>query len=205
MVLKSCISFYLPHLLHPVYYLFYHFIYWPSKLSSPISTNSFGNVESKNLSTDNKLLVKYILIIPYESFCISYADDRFEQLRLKFYARSVVSDSEIPWTIQYTEFSRPESWTGVGNLSLVQEIFPTQGSNPGLPHCGQTLYQLSHKGSPRMLECSLARVQQIFQTQESNWGLLHCRWILYQLSYQGLKQKQKSINKMRFIVNEMIS
>ena len=41
---------------------------------------------------------------------------------------------------------------GVGNLSLLQTIFPTQGSNPGLPHCGQILYQLSHKGCPRILE-----------------------------------------------------
>jgi len=32
----------------------------------------------------------------------------------------------------------------VGNLSLLQEIFPIQGSNPGLPHCRQILYQLSH-------------------------------------------------------------
>ena len=31
-------------------------------------------------------------------------------------------------------------------------MFPTQGSNPGLPHCRQILYQLSHKGSPRILE-----------------------------------------------------
>ena len=31
-------------------------------------------------------------------------------------------------------------------------IFPTQGSNAGLPHCRQILYQLSHKGSPRILE-----------------------------------------------------
>ena len=30
---------------------------------------------------------------------------------------------------------------------ILQGIFPTQGSNPGLPHCGQILYQLSHKGS----------------------------------------------------------
>ena len=30
-------------------------------------------------------------------------------------------------------------------------IFPTQGSNPGLPHCGWILYHLSHKGSPRIL------------------------------------------------------
>ena len=37
--------------------------------------------------------------------------------------------------------------TGVGSLSLLQGIFPTQGSNPGLPLCGQTLYRLSHQGS----------------------------------------------------------
>ena len=42
--------------------------------------------------------------------------------------------------------------TGVGSLSLLQGIFPTQGSNPGLPHCRQILYQLSPQGSPRILE-----------------------------------------------------
>ena len=36
---------------------------------------------------------------------------------------------------------------GVGSLSLLQGILPTQGSNPGLLHCSQTLYQLSHKES----------------------------------------------------------
>ena len=41
---------------------------------------------------------------------------------------------------------RPKN-TGVGSLSLLQGIFPTQGSNPGLPYCRQILYQLSHKGS----------------------------------------------------------
>ena len=38
--------------------------------------------------------------------------------------------------------------TGVGSLSLLQRIFPTQESNGGLPHCGQILYQLSYQGSP---------------------------------------------------------
>ena len=41
---------------------------------------------------------------------------------------------------------------GVGSLALLQGIFPTQGSNPGLPHCRRILYQLSHQGSPRILE-----------------------------------------------------
>ena len=35
---------------------------------------------------------------------------------------------------------------------LLQGIFPIQGSNPGLPHCRWILFQLSHKGSPRILE-----------------------------------------------------
>ena len=39
-----------------------------------------------------------------------------------------------------------------GILSLLQGIFPTQRSNPGLPHCRQILYQLSHKGRQRILE-----------------------------------------------------
>ena len=41
---------------------------------------------------------------------------------------------------------------GMGSLSLLQGIFLTQGSNPGLPHCRQILYQLSPQGSPRILE-----------------------------------------------------
>ena len=35
----------------------------------------------------------------------------------------------------------------MGSHSLFQGIFPTQGSNPGLPSCGQNLYHLSHQGS----------------------------------------------------------
>ena len=35
-------------------------------------------------------------------------------------------------------------------LSLLQGIFPTQGSKPGLPHCRRILYQLSHQGSSRI-------------------------------------------------------
>ena len=46
----------------------------------------------------------------------------------------------------------PGKNTRVGCYALLQEIFPTQGSNPGLPHCRQILYHLSHQGSPRILE-----------------------------------------------------
>ena len=42
-------------------------------------------------------------------------------------------------------------WT-VACLSLLRGIFPAQGRNPGFPHCRRILYQLSYKGSPRILE-----------------------------------------------------
>ena len=44
-------------------------------------------------------------------------------------------------------YNSPGQNTGACSLSLLQGIFPTQGSNPGLPHCRLILYQLSHKGS----------------------------------------------------------
>ena len=66
-------------------------------------------------------------------------------------SHSVMSDSLWSHGL-YSPWNSPGQNTGVGSLSLLQGIFPTQGSNPGLPHCGQILYQLSHQGSPRILE-----------------------------------------------------
>ena len=62
-------------------------------------------------------------------------------------SHSVVSDSLRPYGL-YSPWNSPGQKTGVGSLSLLQGIFPTQGLNPGLPHCRQILYRLSHKGSP---------------------------------------------------------
>ena len=71
---------------------------------------------------------------------------------------------------------------GVGCHSLLQEIFPAQGLNPGLLHCRWILYHLSQQGSPRILEW----VAHPFSRQTSQpRGFLHCRWILHQLIYQG--------------------
>ena len=46
-------------------------------------------------------------------------------------------------------WNSPGQNTGVGRLALLQGIFPTQRSNPGLPHCRQILYQLSLELTPR--------------------------------------------------------
>ena len=63
---------------------------------------------------------------------------------------SAVSDSVTPWI--YSPWNSPGQSTGVGSRFLPQGIFPAQGLNPDLPHCRWILYQLSHKGSPRILE-----------------------------------------------------
>ena len=72
---------------------------------------------------------------------------------IKCFSVSVESESHccVPWTVAfwaplYKEFSRQD--TGVASHSLLQGVFPTQGSKPGLPHCRQILYCLSHQRSP---------------------------------------------------------
>ena len=66
-------------------------------------------------------------------------------------SRSVVSDS-LRLHGLYSPWNFPGQNAGVGSLSLLQGIFPTQESNPGLSHCGKILYQLSHKGSLVLVE-----------------------------------------------------
>ena len=50
-----------------------------------------------------------------------------------------------PWNL-------PGKNTEVGSHSLLQGIFPSQGSNLGLPHCRQILYCLNHRKVPRIWE-----------------------------------------------------
>ena len=76
----------------------------------------------------------------------------------------------------------PGKNTGVGCHFLLQEIFPTQGSNPGLPHCGQTLYHLSHQGSSLMDSVNVnwmngwvSKCSQGFCCDPSSWVLQ--KWV----------------------------
>ena len=68
-----------------------------------------------------------------------------------------MSDSLQPHGLQPTRLLCP--WDFPGNSPgvdchfLLQGIFPTQGSNPGLLHCKQTLCHLTHKGSPGGDQC----------------------------------------------------
>ena len=70
-------------------------------------------------------------------------------IRLSAWSHSVLFAT--PWIVACTKLLRPWDFqgksTGVGCHFLLQGIFPTQGSNPGLSHCRQMLYCLSHQGS----------------------------------------------------------
>ena len=86
-------------------------------------------------------------------------------VQLNFYIDKARSNSWMKFKLSWNEVKVAEScltlrphglyspWNSPGqNTGLLQGIFPTQGLNPGLPCCGQILHQLSHKGSPRILE-----------------------------------------------------
>ena len=89
-------------------------------------------------------------------------------------SHSVVSDSLPPHGL-YSPWNSPGQNTGVGSLSLLQGIYPTKGSRPGLPHCRQIIYQLSQT---RILEWDAISISRgIFPTQELNPCLLLGRWI----------------------------
>ena len=98
----------------------------------------------------------------------------WEVLSIPLFSGIVFVDFFLKYFVEYTAKNESESWsvlsissqphglnrpwnslgqnTGVGSLSLLQGIFPTQKSNPGLPHCRLILYQLTYKGRPRILE-----------------------------------------------------
>ena len=85
--------------------------------------------------------------------------------------RSVVSDLCDP--MDYSPWNSPGQNTGVGSLSLLQGICPTQGSNPGLLHCRRILSQLSHKASPEQLKSVLLMWRShAISPKRSAWGLV---------------------------------
>ena len=109
----------------------------------------------------------------------------------------------------YSSWNSPGQNTGVGSLFLFQEIFPTQGSNTGILHCRRILYQLSHQGSPRILEWvdypfSSRSSQLRNQTGTSciagqcftNWAirepLLIERWLLHSIVLVSAKHQHES-------------
>ena len=117
-------------LINPLYCLKIYFITCMVKTSSEIQmgwafnklVNSFGTISNSTVNFES------------ESESHSFLSESLEPHGLS-----------SPW-------NSPGQNTGVSSLSLLQGNFPTQGMNPGFPHCRPILNQLSHKGSPRILE-----------------------------------------------------
>ena len=95
-------------------------------------------------------LLNTAVLWPWQKGCYGTSKARAWKWKWKW-SRSVVSDSLRPHGLQPTRllhpWDSPGKSTGVGCHFLLQGIFPTQGSNPGLLHCRQTLYHLSHQGN----------------------------------------------------------
>ena len=132
---------------------------------------------------------------------------KVRKMKVNIVNRSVISDSLGPHGLQPARLLCPRDFpgknTGVGNHSLLQAIFLTQGSNPGLLHCRQILYPLNHQGNHKVINwkvnwsnevqrkrCSACRVDQplsnkyqVQQTLKESWVSLAMgpRWKASQL------------------------
>ena len=121
-----------------------------------------------------------------------------EQLYIYIYIREseVKSLSRVrlfatPQTVAYQApsmgFSRQENWSGVPFPSPdLQRIFLTQGSNPGLPHCRQTLYHLSHQGSLCISEKTDLKPKTVAKTKK--FSLYNGKGIILTRGYSSCKQ-----------------
>ena len=152
----------LGQMLLPIYFLLYFSLYWESVVFDspddfPKAYTFCGNQLLKLADIVWSLLIHHIcaflLGAPYTCF----------SLLLSLFATPQL----------YSPWKSPGQNTGVGSHSRLQGIFPTQGSNPGLPHCRWILYQLSHKGSPRILEW-VAHPFSSRSSQPRNWPRVSC-------------------------------
>ena len=118
-----------------------------------------------------------------------------------------------PWDV-------PDKDTGVGCHFLLQGIFSTQGSNPGLPHCRPILHRLSSKGSPtdplipstELHYCSFTRTTPGFLPGESHgqrspvgyssWGhkkLDTTEWLTFSLSVIGIWERKSIFHFQNYL------
>ena len=120
-------------------------------------------------------------------------------------SHSVVSDSLQAHGL-YRLWYSPGQNTGVGSLSLFQGIFPTQGPNPDLPHCRRILYQLNHKGNPRILKWVAYPFSRV-SSWPRNWskvswiaGRLFTSWTTREALFSFLRSPKSFIKYWNFIV-----
>ena len=90
--------------------------------------------------TLEKMIILNIFVLENGKLCV------LKLSRVRLFATPWTVACQIPYL-----WNSPGQNTGVGCCALLQGIFPTQGLNPGLPHCRQNFYHRSHQGSPLKL------------------------------------------------------
>ena len=109
---------------------------------------------SRDPVTDGQHVRDYIVVAQY-LWGTGYrtpADTRICRCSVKCKSLNHVWLFATSWIILYSPWNSPGWNSGVDSLSFLRGIFPTQGLNLGLLRCRCILYQLSHRGSPRILE-----------------------------------------------------
>ena len=112
----------------------------------------------------------YMVDSKFLAQCLAYSKNSINLWKCETVSHSVMFHSLWPHGLQAARLLCPQDSpgqnTGVGSCSLLQGIFPTQGSNPGLLHSRQILYHLNHQGSPNR---SLAVINS-FNLYPNLWG-----------------------------------
>ena len=106
----------------------------------------------------------------------------------------------------YSPWNSPGQNTGVGSRSLLQETFPTQGSNPGLPHCKQILYHLRHKGKQKSkshwiysLQSKMEKLYTVSKNKTRSW-----LWLRSCAKFRlKLKKVGKTTRPFRYALNQI--
>ena len=123
---------------------------------SPALTDGLFTTDPPGKLKGGKLFLKIYLVLRKKTILYYYLHPiyiNFITWHQKALLICEVKVSQSCLTLQpFGLYSSSGQNSGMGSLSLLQGIFPTQGLNLGLPHCRWILYQLSHKGSPRVLE-----------------------------------------------------
>ena len=107
----------------------------------------------------------------------------------------------VPWSTRFfRQWDFLDKNTGVGCHFLLQEIFLTQGLNPGLLHCRQMFYHLSHQGSPIGIEKSIGIEKAFFLVERYKIDTINLfTWYIYTLPCfrENLRQLTKMLkNKL---------
>ena len=130
------------------------FIKWNTQCISVYEDNQFpGILFYKRSGYQRKIKVIKTFNVMYKNV-FGFSETASLSLILPMKAKVIQSCLILCNLMDYSPCNSPFQNTGVGSLPTQYwtGFFPTQGLNSGLLHCRQILYQLSHKGNPRILE-----------------------------------------------------